>query len=671
MSTPLGNPFVTYNVDTKKFEPYAIIGFNNLLLNTELTCPGDNTKHFIADDGIMTVEENSLAISKRALKVSPRYEEQSPTLSWTSTIGTSNINSIDIDNSKNIYIGSNDKTAKKINSLGKSVWSYTASDKVILVKADIHTKEVYILSNDKKLRKLSASGTLVWEYSGFTNIPKEMEFDYTNKLLYVLDGTTVKIINTSGTSAQLKNSVSISCVSLSDIRIDSLGCIYLLLDGYIRKYNNKFGLIWEFRCIEDGVTIRSFSIDKDSNVFITSTDKQIRKLSSSGVNQWQYSSNGYIPTHCAADKMGYVYVSSSDKTIIKFDSNGNKVWTLTTTNIPTTILVDDDKGFYYLDNTAHTILKVITHSTLYKSKVYQKVSLRPSTIYTLSFLYKSHDDGVLTAMVADTAFNVTIGKEDGYKSYTFCFKTPSSIDTTLEYEVSFAMNIATPMYLSDMKLEEGNTNTTWSASTKDERIRYESHGKQTIYDVDGVHGIRYNKEDKVLELGDGTDWQKIKTGGGSGGIVTGGTDYFSNASVVDSTAEYKVVQVKSSTTGDCPFFEAVVQDLILGRYSCMFRLKSDNISITSPIIKIEVFHRLGSVDTKLVEANIRGTDFDIANTWKTMGFVVDFHGNNSTDKLMVIKATLLKQTQSFTASLDYVITNFVYTNVGAIQTIKY
>lgn len=676
MSQPLGNPLVIFNPETKTFEPYVSIGFNNLLLNTELTCPGDNTKFFNVENGIMTVEENNEAISKRALKVSPKYQENPPTSVWSKVFNSATVNKIVTDYEGNIYVVSSDRTVKKINASGTEVWSYTENtDSVNLICIDTKTLEVFIYLSDKKLKKLSSSGALVWEYSNFSNVATAMCFDSESKQIYVVDGKRVKVINTDDTSAGLNHMVDIECTTISDMTLDSSGNKYLLIDGFIRKYNDEFKSLWEFRCLESGISVRSFCVDIiDNNVFICGTDKKVRKLSSSGNSLWEFSSNGYIPTECVSDRRGYVYVTFSNNLICKFDPLGNMVWSYTTTNIPNKIVLDDFNNFYFIDTATRSINKIAYNPTFTKSRVYQEVSLLPNRIYSLSFLCKTSEDGVLSTTIGTSiSFNNIVNEKskNTYIKHVHCFETPSTIDPNKSYKVAFEMSVASDIYLSDLKLEEGNVNTTWSASTKDERIRYETHGAQTVFDPNGVHGIRYNAEEETLELGNGQDWMEIKTGGGSGGIIVGGPDYFTNATVTDSTAEFPVVKVASSTTRDVVFFEGVMEDMILGRYSTMLRLKSDNISITTPLIKVEMFHRLNGVDTKLVEANIRGTDFDAANTWKSMGFVFDFKGNSNSDKLLVIKGTILKQTQICNISLDYTVTNFVYTNVGAIQTTRY
>lgn len=676
MVKPLGNPLVLFDEETNSFEPYVEIGFNNLLLNTGLSYPGNNTKYFNVENGIMSVEENNLAISGKALKVSPSYIESMPELQWKRAINTNIINDMCIDNDNNLYIVSSDKSLKKFNieSGGSEIWSYNDNlSNIIHVQVDNEQQNTYILNKDKQLKKISHIGLEIWEYSDFISNPIQIYFDQIEKLLYIIDQNTIKILDTEKSTPELINSVTIECKILSDIKTDDLGNKYILFDGCIRKLDKNFNTIWELICIDDGTSIRSFFVDIDYNVYTCGSDKKIRKTSSSGRAIWEYSLNAFIPTECITDEKGYLYALSSNKSIIKLDPNGNLIWTYILDFVPSHILLDNSNNFFFVDNITYAINKINMSIEYRKPILSQDIRLRPNRIYTLSFLLKASEAGIISVSLDNIMLSQHIEDSmvDKYKEYTFCFKTPSTINTDITYPIKFSLNIISNMYLSDMKLEMGNINTTWSQSTIDERIRYESHGSSNIFDKDGIHGIRYNKDEDLLEVGNGSDWIEIKTGSGSGGIIAGGKEFFTNANEVDPTAEYPIVTANTSNENEVPFFEVHLEDIILGRYSCMFRLRSSNVSISSPLIKIEVFHRLNGVDTKLVEANIRGTDFDVTNTWKTMGFVVDFHGDNNIDKLMVIKGTLLKQIQPTEINLDYIVTNFVYTNVGAIQTIKF
>lgn len=672
MSKPLGNPLVTYNKETKKFEPYVLIGFNNLLLNTELQCPGDNTKYFIPDKSILTVEENNDAISNRALKVSPKYEENPPKVSWSKNINNGDINCFSIDIQKNMYIGTNDNLVKKLDKSGNTIWQYTSSAKVLYIDTD-NDKNVYYISNDKKLVKLSETGTLICQYTVFSYVPSGMVYDKVSNRVFVVDGKNVKIISNNEDSFELLDIENITCNSISNIKSDNTGNIYILFDGYLRKYNPEFKVVWEYRCIDDIVQVKYFSVDIDRNVYVIDTSKKIMKISSSGVYIWEYVSNGFVPSSCNTDKLGYLYITGSNKDIKKIDPNGNLIWSITTTNIPLYPILDDIDGLFYIDNTTHYLYKISMTSIYYKPKVYQQVYLHPSRIYTISFLFKSIEQTILNVAIGSSNFNITVGEKDvnKYGSYVYTFETPKDIDINKLYDVSFKMTEATNMYLSDIKLEEGNMNTTWCSSSKDERIRYETHGNQTVFDSNGVHGFRYNKDEGRVEVSNGQDWIKAKLTSSVGGIVIGGKKYFSNATVNDSTAENLVVQATSSSSSSVKLFETSIEDVILGRYSCMLRLKTNNRSITSAVLKIEVYHRLNGTDTKLAESYIKGTDFDTANVWKSMGFVFDFKGNSNLEKRLVIKGFLQQQSQSSTISLDYLLVNFVYTNVGAIQTIKY
>lgn len=103
----------------------------------------------------------------------------------------------------------------------------------------------------------------------------------------------------------------------------------------IEKYtdaDNYSSLVWDF---DHGATLYDSTIDASNNVYLAGAigtgSKAIRKLNSSGVEQWSAGADGVINRFALADD-GKVYfanlATSSTTTVVALDSDGTLLWDL-------------------------------------------------------------------------------------------------------------------------------------------------------------------------------------------------------------------------------------------------------------------------------------------------------------------------------------------------------
>ena len=170
--------------------------------------------------------------------------------------------------------------------------------------------------------------------------------------------------NSSGTLQLQRNLTASSSTTLSDIKVDSSGNMYVsgqevgsggTTNGYfIAKYNSSGTIQWQTYLESSGVYdgFRTINLDSSGNIYgVTGNYGFVAKYNNSGSLQWQRNTN-CIGGFGALDSSNNVYVACEDSSynacIVKYNSSGTVQWQrkLSTATIYQKVSVDSSDNVY-------------------------------------------------------------------------------------------------------------------------------------------------------------------------------------------------------------------------------------------------------------------------------------------------------------------------------------
>lgn len=268
----------------------------------------------------------------------------SSTGSLLQTIKATGSRHLSIDSSGYIYSADGTTSLShlnKFNTSGDTIWSKSLDDYLTGVDNDslnnVYVSKYYRFGDTigtYSVVKYSESGTYSWSYTNGTNHAFGICTD--DSRVYVGYNNEVKVISaTSG----------------------------LLTDTWSHNIGD----------------IKSIDYDNYGNVYIKSHTGLLRKLDSSGIEQWTFNETGlgYLTYgSLVVDKTnGDVYASSRNnqsyntdvnKSIYKLDTNGNLQWTIIRGNTSTDII---EYGITYKDGYVYTAGSYISSGSLYSGSV--------------------------------------------------------------------------------------------------------------------------------------------------------------------------------------------------------------------------------------------------------------------------------------------------------------
>lgn len=218
--------------------------------------------------------------------------------SWTYAGFNNYLRGCFVDQNNYVYSWGTDRTIKKLNSNGTLSWSYTHPSEVLdgAVGSDGY---VYTGGNDSYVRKISSTGSEVWKFS--TNYYPAYA-----------------------------------------VAVDKIGYVYCGTSDYkVRKlYSNGSSAVWTFT--GHSQSINDLAVDTNYNVYSTAVDGYLRKITSEGVQSWQFYP-GSAPQRVAVDTSGNVYIGCSSGQVYKINSSGTAVWSYITSKVNTVNDITVDK----------------------------------------------------------------------------------------------------------------------------------------------------------------------------------------------------------------------------------------------------------------------------------------------------------------------------------------
>lgn len=280
-------------------------------------------------------------------------------LIWTNTDNEGQLSKIVLDSSENVYsIGygfDTDYVVRKINSSGTLVWTYTpvaGSWNGMCLDVD-DSGNVYAGFYNGSIVKINSSGTAVWTYTDHSEYPFDVKYDSVNDAIYVAysDHQTHKI-NSSGVQVWTYDAVY-GDNNLCNLDFDAAGNVYIGTKYYsIIRLDSTGTLDWEnnnFETTDESVYFISYDED-NTKVYGTSEGYSTRSLvPSTGAENWSTYSSSQGGVHLTHDSSGNVYVADYYRNKVrKINSSGVQQWAYSATLSPTAAFHDESDGSTYV-----------------------------------------------------------------------------------------------------------------------------------------------------------------------------------------------------------------------------------------------------------------------------------------------------------------------------------
>ena len=174
---------------------------------------------------------------------------------------------------------------------------------------------IYTTSSDKTVRNVNFAGSVIWEYTA--------EDDVTS------------------------------------VSVDPSGNIIAGSFGKVYKLTSSGAFVWSYLV---GSFVRSVANDSAGNVYFGADDWSVRKLDSSGNQDWSYTGHSGAITKIVVDHNVNVYSASKDNEIHKIDINGNFRWSFSLEQDVTSLAVDNNENLYV--GARDGVLRKINHRGL-------------------------------------------------------------------------------------------------------------------------------------------------------------------------------------------------------------------------------------------------------------------------------------------------------------------
>lgn len=244
---------------------------------------------------------------------------------WTADEFSMPITAIVETEGKMVYVSSEDGNIKKLDDLGALLWSFTqhtdSVNELGLYRGN-DPETIYSASSDNTVRKIEANGTQTWSFTGHTNEVTGVTVDIDNYAYSCsLDGT-VKKIALDGQSALWSKSEHSD--TINGVYADIDGFVYSYGDdNQIVKYDGETGdVVW--KSTANSSAVLDLTMDQYGNIYSVSLDGMLRNLNSEG-SEVSSIDLGSVPTGVDISVSGYIYVGITGG-IKRYDNSLTEEW---------------------------------------------------------------------------------------------------------------------------------------------------------------------------------------------------------------------------------------------------------------------------------------------------------------------------------------------------------
>lgn len=142
---------------------------------------------------------------------------------------------------------------------------------------------------------------------------------------------------------------------------------------------------------------------------------------------------------------------------------------------------------------------------------------------------------------------------------------------------------------------------------------------------------------------------------GTGLIYTADSVAFSGTKKPDTlTTAGQCVYATTSTTLAVALTDITTEDLTLGRYTLILRMRTANKELTTNMVKAEVLKNIGGTWTSQTVAQFRPADFTFANDYDNLYLEFEYKGGAAQDDQIKLEISLLATATAFEVALDKV-----------------
>jgi hypothetical protein len=174
--------------------------------------------------------------------------------------------------------------------------------------------------------------------------------------------------------------------------------------------------------------------------------------------------------------------------------------------------------------------------------------------------------------------------------------------------------------------------------------------------VTAVNGLKFRNNNGFLEWSlNGTTWNSV--GGTSDTTLTAdaSNSLFSGVKKGDTlTWGGQCVYANTVTSGSVQLTDISFNNLRLGRYALMVRLKSANNSLTTDAIRLDVQKNTGGVFSSISIRNIKANEFKNITDYQCFYIDFEYKGVKATNNQLKFIVTLLTQSSAYEVDLDYI-----------------
>jgi outer membrane protein assembly factor BamB len=206
---------------------------------------------------------------------------------------------------------------------GKIVWKEKLTAGCLAPPAVAPNGDIYVACSDGSLHRFSAAGKQIWQ----TKLDQEL------LATPLLAAETIFTVSAKGLVCRIsqKDGVILNKIALnlpvhSSPIWDSHQQMLLLpvKNFYLIALSQDLQIIWKFKTL--GVNYSVPAVTPENEIYFTSMDRHLYKLSAKGRLLWKYKTRGWIKASPVIDENGRVYFGSYDNNFYALDSDGKLLW---------------------------------------------------------------------------------------------------------------------------------------------------------------------------------------------------------------------------------------------------------------------------------------------------------------------------------------------------------
>ncbi len=229
-------------------------------------------------------------------------------LIWRKRIGRAFFSAVAIDNTGNIYAGSDDSYVYAIDSNGNTIWTFKTNGSIYSAPSIDSNNNIYFGSLDGTFYSLDQSGQVRWKYPTNGPIYTSGAISEDGRIYFGSADSTIYALDTNG---NLIWKYKLDGEIFSTPVITSSGYIWIGTDnGTLYLISTSGNLILK-KDINSPI-IASLALDSHDNVYVGTYGGEIFSIDTAGNILWQTQLHGIIHASPVIGNDGTVYVISTE-----------------------------------------------------------------------------------------------------------------------------------------------------------------------------------------------------------------------------------------------------------------------------------------------------------------------------------------------------------------------